>query len=51
MLQDLSRVPRDLQAIAADFERAENGPSKDVYFESLVQMLRRLEQFGLIERV
>jgi PqqD family protein of HPr-rel-A system len=51
LLTDLSSVSRDLQAIAADFEPAENGPSKDVYLENLAQMLRRLEQFGLIERV
>jgi PqqD family protein of HPr-rel-A system len=50
LLTNLSAESRDLQAIAADFEPAENGPAKSEYLDSLIQMLRRLEQFGLLER-
>lgn len=51
LLTELLQDPLDLPAIAAEFSPGEGGPSQEAFLESLDQMLRRLEQFGLIERV
>lgn len=50
LLIELLQEPLDLPAIAAEFDPGENGAPQEAYLDSLEQMLRRLEQFGLIER-
>ena len=50
LLTDLLQEPMDLAAIAAEFEPGQDGSQVDEYLERMALMVRRLEQFGLIER-
>ena len=50
LLRELLKEPMDLAAIAAEFEPGQNESPSDDYLERMALMLRRLEQFGLIER-
>ena len=50
LLTVLMVEPRELATIIAEFEPGLGITSPDDYTERMSQMLRRLEQFGLIER-
>lgn len=51
LLTQLLIEPKDLAAIAAAFDPGGAGPAREEYLDSLTEMLRRLERYGLIERV
>jgi PqqD family protein of HPr-rel-A system len=51
LLTELLTEPKDLAAIAAAFEPGAGGPAREEYLDSVAEILRRLEQYGLIERV
>ncbi len=50
MLTELLDEPRALATIATEFESQSQGPDSEEYMDRMIAMLRRLEQFGLIER-
>ena len=51
LLTQLLIEPKDLAAIAAAFDPGGDGPTREEYLASVAEMLRRLERYGLIERV
>lgn len=50
LLTELLLEPKDLATIAAEYDPGHQGTSSEDYLRRMRQMLRRLEQFGLIER-
>lgn len=51
LLTEILEEPQDLYSIAAEFETGESGSPRQAVLDSLADMLCRLEQYGLIERV
>ena len=50
LLTELLQNPMDVAAIAAEFASGQDKSPSDDYLERMASMLRRLEQFGLIQR-
>jgi len=50
LLTELLLEPKDLATIAAEYDPGHQKTSSDDYLERITHMLRRLEQFGLIDR-
>jgi PqqD family protein of HPr-rel-A system len=50
LLTELLLEPKDLATIAAEYDPGHQMTSSGDYLQRMRQMLRRLEQFGLIER-